>query len=168
MPEARVDLDVVRAAHRVDRAVAAGDGAELRLGGAQRHLVAPVEPLLVRRPRPPRAGAARRRTRRPGRRTGATSCRSASGAQVAVRVGERDDLATRSRARRGPARPPCRRAGSRITRAPAASASSSVAVGRGVGGDDDLEPVGAGSRARAGSRPAARSPAPRCGRRRSP
>ena len=45
--EARVDLDVVGAAHGVDRAVAAGDRVEPRLGGAHAHLVAPVHALLV-------------------------------------------------------------------------------------------------------------------------
>ena len=45
---ARVDLDVVGALERVDRAVAAGDRAEPRLGVAQLHLVAPVGALTVR------------------------------------------------------------------------------------------------------------------------
>ena len=45
--EARVDLDVVLAPHRVDRAVAAGDGVEPRLVGSERELVAPVDAFLV-------------------------------------------------------------------------------------------------------------------------
>src|SRR3712207_8828377 len=45
---ARVDVDVVRAAHRVDRAVAARDRAEPRLALAQPQLVAPVRALAVR------------------------------------------------------------------------------------------------------------------------
>ena len=48
VPEARVDLDVVAAAHGVDRAVAARDRAEPRLGAAHAHLVAPVEAFAVR------------------------------------------------------------------------------------------------------------------------
>ena len=68
VPPARVDLDVVRAVERVDRAVAARDRAEPRLGLAQLHLVAPVDALPVRRRPRPRAAAARRRTRRRGRR----------------------------------------------------------------------------------------------------
>ena len=82
VPEARVDLDVVGAAHRVDRAVAAGDRAEPRLGGAHGQLVAPVDALAVRavralEPQPP----ADVRDLRVGER--AHERRSASGAQVA-------------------------------------------------------------------------------------
>ena len=94
MAEARVDLDVVGSAHRIDRAVAAGDGAELRLGGTLLHLVGPVDAFLVsalgvedaQLPADVRdlrigEGAHERpqRVRRPG----------------AVGVGERDDLAVR-------------------------------------------------------------------------
>ena len=81
--EARVDLDVVGAAHRVDRAVAAGDRAEPRLGAAHAHLVPPVDALLVPAVGARGSSAGRRRRRRPGRRTARTSRRSASGAQVA-------------------------------------------------------------------------------------
>src|SRR5205814_5411840 len=48
VPEARIDLDVVGAAHGVDRADAAGDRSELRLTASQPRLEAPVEPLAVR------------------------------------------------------------------------------------------------------------------------
>ena len=44
----RVDLDVGLAPRGVDRAVAAGHRVQPRLQRAQRHLVAPVQPLLVR------------------------------------------------------------------------------------------------------------------------
>ncbi len=47
MPEARVDLDVVGAAKRVDRPVASGDGVDPRLVGPKRELVAPVDAFLV-------------------------------------------------------------------------------------------------------------------------
>ena len=139
--EARVDLDVVLPPHRVDRAVAAGDRAEPRLGVAHGHLVAPVDALLVRavggqEPEPPadvrdvgvgeRAHEHAQRVGRPG----------------AVRVGERDDLARRSAARRGPAPRPCRRADSRSPATPGyCSAISSVRSRRRVGGDDDLQLV---------------------------
>ena len=48
MPPARVDLDVVTPVERIDRAVAAGDRAEVRLLLAQPELEAPVEALAVR------------------------------------------------------------------------------------------------------------------------
>ena len=47
VPEARIDLDVVRPAERVDRAVAGRDRAEPRLGLAGHELIAPVDALLV-------------------------------------------------------------------------------------------------------------------------
>ena len=46
--EARVDVHVVPASHRVDGAVASGHRAELRLGRAEAELVAPVGALAVR------------------------------------------------------------------------------------------------------------------------
>ena len=82
VPEARIDLDVVRPAERVDRAVAGRDRAEPRLGLAGHELIAPVDALLVlpaRRlePRRPHTYATCRSARL------RTSFRSASGAQVA-------------------------------------------------------------------------------------
>ena len=138
----RVDLDVVGAPHRVDRAVAARDRAEPRLRLALHHLVTPVEALavgavgrleheLAADVRDLRVGEVRdelsKRIRRPG----------------CVRVGERDDLA------RGLAH------GSVLRRhlAPARVDDQAHAVaepldqlvrpvGRRVGGDDELELVG--------------------------
>jgi hypothetical protein len=48
VPEAWIDLDVVRAPHGIDRAVAARDGAERRFRLPQAQLVAPVGALPVR------------------------------------------------------------------------------------------------------------------------
>ena len=48
VPEARINVDVVRAAHGVDRADPAGDRAELRLVPAQPAFEAPVRPLAIR------------------------------------------------------------------------------------------------------------------------
>ena len=125
--EARIDLDVVGASHRVDRAVAARDRAERRLGARGRPSRSASRALPCSS-RPPRGSAAgRRRRRRPDRRTRARASRSASGAQRRVRVREGDDLARRSDARRGPVRRPCRRARFVITRTPGnCSAISSV------------------------------------------
>ena len=47
MPEPRVNLHVVGSTHGIDRAVPAGDRAELRLCGPLLHLVGPVDALLV-------------------------------------------------------------------------------------------------------------------------
>ena len=47
-PNRGIDLDVVGASHCIDRAVPACDRAEGRLRRAHAHLVAPVEPFLVR------------------------------------------------------------------------------------------------------------------------
>ena len=125
--EPRVDLDVVRRGARVDRAVAARDRAEPRLGLAQHHLVAPVDPFLVRAVGRRRAAAGRRRMRPRDRRTARTSCAQRVGRPRRVRVGERDDLALGLRAPPGPAPRPCRRAGSRSPARPRyCSAISSV------------------------------------------
>ena len=168
VPPPRVDLDVVRAPHRVDRAVAARDRAEPRLGLALGQLVAPVDALLVRAVGAPRARAGRRRRRPPDRR----SWRRAAGARRAPRSRSRP---RRRRSRRSVSRtarfcaatlPP---RGLTIRRTPVAEALDELvrAVGRGVRGDDDARACRPGSRARAGSRAGARSPAPRCRRRRS-
>ena len=168
VPPLRVDLDVVRAPHGVDRAVAAGDRAEPRLRLALHHLVAPVDALLVRAVRglehepaadvgDVRVGEVRdelaQRVGRPGR----------------VRVREGDDLAA------GLAHGPVLRrhlAAARVDDQPHAVAEPLDelvrAVGRRVRGDDERRACRPGSRARAGSRAAARSRAPRCRRRRSP
>ena len=83
MPPLRVDLDVVRAPHRVDRAVAARDRAEPRLRLALRHLVAPVDALPVRAVgRLEHELAADVRDVRVGE-VAPRAARSASGAQVA-------------------------------------------------------------------------------------
>ena len=142
---ARVDLDVVGALDGVDRAVAAGDRAEPRLGVAQPHLVAPVDALPVRAGRvlEPQLAAdvgdvgigevrdeAPERVGRPGR----------------VRSRRTRRPRSTSRARHGPAPPPCRRAGSRAAapaaRAPRPPRRARSCVGRRVRGDDDLELLG--------------------------
>ena len=172
VPEARVDLDVVAAAQRVDRAVAAGDRAEARLLLAQPELVAPVDALLVRARRRPRAAAGRRRRRRRDRRGCATSCRSASGAQVAFasenatislvglahRAVLRGDLAAARAVEQADARLARRHGLDELVRP----------VGRRVRGDDDLELVAGIVEREQVRRAAARSPPPRCTRRRSP
>ena len=140
--EARVDLDVVLAPHRVDRAVAAGDRVQHRLGLAHAELVAPVRALAVRPRRPRRAAAGRRRTRR---RVGEVADEPAQRRRRPRRVRVRRTRRSRrsSRARRGPARRPCRRAGSGEPDAAVAlgDARDDVVgrVGRRVGGDDDLD-----------------------------
>ena len=104
-------LDVVRAADRVDRAVAAGDRAERRLALAQPHLVAPVDAFAVRAVLLAGSAPGRRRRRRRGRR----SCARACAARPAPRSRSRRRTRrcrSRSRARRGSARRACRRAGS--------------------------------------------------------
>jgi hypothetical protein len=141
--EARVDLDVVVAPHRVDRPVAAGDRVQHRLGLAHAELVAPVRAFAVRARRlvePQLTADVRRqsgvgevpdeppeRLRRPRR----------------VRVGERDDLAVRL----------AHRAVLRRDLSAALDAEEAHAliafrdagddvvgrIGRGVGGDDDLD-----------------------------
>ena len=145
MTPARIDLDVVLATERVDRAVAAGDRAQpglLRRAATSRS--------ASRRPRdsspPPPPGAAdRRRTPTSGSASAATSRRNASGAQVAFA----SEKATTS-----PRRPPH---GAVLCRdlAPAGAVEQPHAavtgrrlldervrpVCRGVGGDDDLELV---------------------------
>ena len=142
MTPLRVDLDVVRPAHGVDRAVPARDRAEPRLGLALRQLVAPVDALLVRavgsleHEPPADVGDVRvgevgdelpQRVGRPGR----------------VRVGEGEDLA--ARLAHGPVLGGDL-AAARVHDQPHAISEALDelvrAVGRGVGGDDDLEPVG--------------------------
>ena len=168
--EARVDLDVVGPAHGVDRPVPAGDRAERRLLLAQPGLEAPVDafavvPGGVGQDEPPAdvrdvrigegADEQAERVRRPHR----------------VRVAERDDL--------GGAlahRPVLGRhlAAARAAQQPHARLARRDrldelvrAVAGGIGRDHDARAAQAGSRARAGSRCAARSPPPRRGRRRS-
>ena len=138
----RVDLDVVRPAHGVDRAVAAGDRAEPRLGLALRQLVAPVEALAVR--------AVGRLEHEPSADVGDVGVGEVGdelperiGRPGRVRVGEGDDLAA------GLAHGPVLGgdlAAARVDDQPHAVAEALDelvrAVGRGVGGDDDLELVG--------------------------
>ena len=124
--EARVDLDVLRAAHRVDRAVPACHRAELRLGrrGRPSRSASTAPPGSSRRR--PRAGAGRTRTRPPGRRTARRACAERPGAQVAFASEKATMLGRPSRAPRGPGRRPCRRAGCGSRGRPPTSASSSV------------------------------------------
>ena len=99
MAHDRVDLQIGLAPRGVDRAVAGGDRAQTRLQRAHRHLVAPVQALLVggnrRRARPARSGPGRRRSRRGDGGEGADERASGAGLPQRVRVGERDDLAAR-------------------------------------------------------------------------
>ena len=166
--EARVDVDVVRAPHGVDRAVAAGDRARLRLLLAQPGLEPPV-----RRPR--------RSSRRPSSSTSRPQTYATSGSAKRARAGaarraprsqfaseKATTSARRLAPRRGSAPPPCRRAGSASSEHARLARGDLLddrvrAVGRRVRGDDDLERARPGSRARAGSRAAARSRPPRCG-----
>ena len=171
MPPARVDLDVVVALQGVDRAVSSGDRSQPGLLLAEPELVAPVEAFAVRavsvlEPEP--AADVRdlgvgevgdepaKRIRRPGR----------------VRVRERDDVAGRlaDRPILGCDLPATRAVEQADARLAGGDRLDELVrpIGRGVGGDDDLEPVRAGSRARGGSRAGARSRPPRCTRRRSP
>jgi hypothetical protein len=94
MPPTRVDLHVVRPVESVDRAVATGDRAELRLGLPQPHLVAPVEALLVRtvgRLEPELPADVGDLGIRKVRHELAQGVRRPGG----VRIGERDDVARR-------------------------------------------------------------------------
>ncbi len=107
--EAGIDLDVLRAAHSVDRSVAAGDRVEARLVCAQRELVTPVDALLVR------AVAVRdvqsaADVRDVGIGEVADEHAQRRGLPGAVRVGECDDLGVSLAARHCSARQPCRRA----------------------------------------------------------
>ena len=145
MTEARVDLDVVGPAHRIDGAVATGDRAERGLLRAQPRLEAPVDALAVRAGRVgqdqpaadvrdlgvgERANQLGERVRRPRR----------------IGVGERQDLAVRLANRpvlRGDL------AGARAANQPYAGLAGHDrldqlvgAIVRRVRGDDDLEPVG--------------------------
>ena len=163
---ARVDLDVVTAVQRVDRAVAPGDRAERRLGLAQPHLVAPVQPLPV-------VALRRLESQLPADvgDIGIGQVRDEPAQRVGrparIRIGEGDDIALG-------------RANGSILGGHLASpravqkAHPGLAgrhlrhevvrsVGRRVRGDDDRQLLG-GSPTRAGSRAAARSRAPRCGR----
>ena len=115
VPEARVDLDVVLAAQRVDRAVAAGDRAELRLGHAHRELVAPVDALLVRAVGA-RCAAARRRRPRPGRRTPARA--GGEGHAVLLTHSENASEKPRARGPRPGPHPPCRQHADRLAGSP--------------------------------------------------
>ncbi len=139
--EARVDLDVVGAAQGIDRAVAAGDGAELRLGRTLLHLVAPVDALLV-------AAVGVQDAQLPtdvgdlGVREHAHEGAQRIGRPGAVRVGERDDLTVGL-----PHRAVLRRnlAPARIRdhlHARELEGDLLGAVGRGVGADDDLQLLG--------------------------
>ena len=138
----RVDLDVVGPAHRVDRAVAAGDRTEPRLGLALRQLVAPVEALLVRAvgglEHEPPADVGDIRVGEVG-----DELPKRVGCPGRVRVGEGEDLAA------GLAHGPVLGgdlAAARVHDQPHAVSEALDqlvrAVGRGVGGDDDLELVG--------------------------
>ena len=144
------------APQRVDRAVARGDAAEARLERAHRHLVAPVGALLV--------GARRRRREahlaadvaHRASANGATSRRSASGAQRLL-ASENATISPRARstaascARALPAR------GRSSTRsAPAPRASSDGAVPRSRRRPRSARTARAGSRGRARSRTFAR------------
>ena len=138
--EARVDLEIVLAAHRVDRAVAAGDGVDARLVGAQRQLEAPVQALLVAavaglEVEPP----ADVRDVRVGE--GADELPQRVGRPRAVRVGEGDDVALRL----AHGAVLCGHlAAARIADHARAGGLGELLrpVGGGVGGDDDLEAVG--------------------------
>ena len=140
----RVDLDVVVAADRVDRAVPARDRGERRLLGAQPHLVAPVDALLVGagvgHEADLAAGVAHRRDRRRRRRAGPARPAPSSRWRRRRRAGRR--------ARRGPPRParaPCRRAAARAPgrrrRRGRARRSRRRRRRPAVDRDDQLEPV---------------------------
>ena len=138
----RVDLDVVGPAHRVDRAVPARDRAEPRLRLALGQLVAPVEALLVR--------AVGRLEHEPAAdvcdvRVGEVrdELPERVGSPGRVRVGEGDDLA--ARLAHGPV------LGGDLAPAGVHDQPHAItealdelvrAVGRGVGGDDELQLVG--------------------------
>src|SRR5579862_6740988 len=135
--EARVDLDVVRAPQRVDRAVAPGDRAEPRLRCAREELVPPVHALLIPAVdglelEPPAdvrdlrvcevADELPQRVRRPGR----------------IRVGKGDDLrvgCTHGRILR------CDLAAPRVADHPRSRRCRELlrTVGRRIRGDDDLD-----------------------------
>ena len=137
MSEARIDLDVVVTAHRVDRAVAAGDRVETRLVCAQRELVAPVDAFLV--------APVVRLDVQPAADVGdvrigevADELAKCIGLPGAVRVGERDDLGVRvahGAVLRGDL------AAALVADHARAGRRSELlrAVGRGVRGDDELE-----------------------------
>ena len=143
MAPLRVDLDVVGAADRVDRAVAAGDRAEPRLRQPLRHLVAPVDALAVRPvgrledELPADVGDVRVGEVRdePAQRVGSPG---------RVRVGEGEDLAVRLA--HGPV---LRRdlAAARVDDQPNAAVAEALdelvrAIGGGIGRDDELELLG--------------------------
>ena len=145
MAPARVDLDVVVSLQRVDGAVAARDRAEAGLLLAEPQLVAPVEPLAVRSCGVARGGGGRRRRRRRGRR----GSRRGGAAHPAPRSRwrrrtrrRRRGLAHRAVLRRDLAAPRAvEQAHPRLARGDRLD-ELVRAVGRGVGGDDDLQPVG--------------------------
>ena len=145
VPPARVDLDVVAAPERVDRAVPARDRAQPRLTLAEPELVAPVEALAVV---PLRVGEPERAARvgdlRVGERRDQVPQRIRRPRRV--RVGERDNVA-----RRLAHGPVLRRdlAPARAVEQPDAGLVLGDALDdrvrpvlRGVGRDDDLESVG--------------------------
>ena len=124
--EPRIDLDVVRAPHRVDRAVAAGDRAERRLLRAQPGLEAPVDALAV--------GAGRVGQHEPAADVGDVGVGERRARACAARRAPTSRSRRRRRppprccrGRRGSAPRPSRRAGSAAGARPrAASTSSSV------------------------------------------
>ena len=142
MAPLRVDLDVVRAAHRVDRAVAARDRAEPRLGLALRQLVAPVDALAV--------GAVGRLEHEPPAhvrdlRVGEVGDELPQrvGSPRRVRVGEGDDLARRLAHGAVLSRDLAAARVDDQAHAVAEALDELVrAVGGGVRGDDELELVG--------------------------
>ena len=171
VPEARIDVDVVLAAHGVDRAVAARDRAEPRTRSrAARARSASTRPRGSSRPRA-RSAARPQTYATSGSAKLRTSLRSASGAQRRVRVGEGEDLAVGLAHREVLRRRPCRRAGTagggraaRARRSPRRARRSGRSRRRRRRRSRAARP---GSRARAGSRAGARSRPPRRARRRS-
>ena len=143
--EARVDLDVVGAAHGVHGAVAAGDRAERGLLRAQPGLESPVDPLAVRagcvgeHEAPAHVGDV-------GIGERAHELRERVGCPGRVGVGEGDDLPGRLAHRPVLRRdlPAARAADQAHTRLACREGGDELvgAVARRVRGDNDLEPVG--------------------------
>ena len=129
MAHDRVDHQVGLAPGRVDRAVAAGDRAQPRLERAQRHLVAPVQALLVRPVAHRRAAPRRTRSRRAGRRTAppAAGARPAPTSRSRPRTRRSRRLARSTAASWARTLPP--RGSSSTRSAPAARARAAVSSG---------------------------------------